>query len=146
MKHTKLLFSLLIVVILAVSISGCSESGSNGGYTTTTKRTVTLIDDVVVVKPLDYEAYRFYLDFPADIKITLDFREGQDINLYIMEEKEYEVWTNGGKAEAYVIREKIGSGTFTDQLPAGTYILVLDNKYSLVTSKTIEIKVIAKEI
>ncbi|WP_461866179.1 hypothetical protein [Thermococcus sp.] len=145
MKYVKLLFSLLIVVLLAVSISGCSESGSSGG-TSTTKRTVTLIDDVAVVKPLDYEAYRFYLDFPANIEINLDFREGQDINLYIMEEKEYEVWTNGGKAEAYVIRKKIGSGTFTDQLPTGTYILVLDNRYSLVTSKTIEIKVVAKEI
>lgn len=102
MKHTKLLFSLLIVVMLVVSISGCSESGI--GFT---KKTVTVIDDVVVVKPLDYEAYVFHLGFPANIEINLNFREGQDINLYIMEEKEYEVWINGGEARAYVIRKKL---------------------------------------
>jgi len=105
-----------------------------------------VIDDVVVVKPLDYEAYVFHLGFPANIEINLNFREGQDINLYIMEEKEYEVWINGGEARAYVIRKKIGSGVFTEQLPPGTHVLILDNRYSLLTSKTIEIEVIAKEL
>lgn len=39
MKHIKPLLSILIVVLLAVSISGCSGSGSSGGHTTTAQKT-----------------------------------------------------------------------------------------------------------
>lgn len=253
MKHIKPLLSILIVVLLAVSISGCSGSGSSGGHTTTaqktnagatetyTPRTWTMLDkdytfdsriyipfeldktteltiilnlpnsksldyigiipetelekwkeddtaseykylktdvksetytttlnagkyvfvigtptpqyqtlkeDSTVVKAGDYEAIPIYLNnilYAQNMRVTIDIRENLDINLYLFEQKEYQIWKEGGTPRAYLVEKKATSGTYyVYTLSPGTYYLVLSNTYSLITDKTIDYKVTAE--
>ncbi|AIF69659.1 hypothetical protein PAP_06305 [Palaeococcus pacificus DY20341] len=116
---------------------------------TPTPESTILNEDTVVVKHGDYEAIPIYLTnilYAQNVKLKIDIREDLDINIYLMDEKEYNIWKQGGTPKIYFAEKKATSGYYTlrNYLPADTYYLILDNEYSLLTDKTIDYRIEAE--
>lgn len=132
MKYSKTLFSLFIVVILAVSISGCSESES--GYTTTqtTKTSIATPTEWTAYDKdiyLDSEIYipSFEIEKPTTFKMTLTVPNDKSLfYLGVIPESELERWKEDSTASEYqYLKTDVGSGTYTVTLPPGKYYIVI---------------------
>lgn len=131
----------------------------------------TLKEDTVVIKAGDYETIPLYLNnilYAQNMKLTIEIREDSDINVMLLREKEYNIWKQGGTPRVIAYIKKATSGTYyiEKQPPSywnyfapNTYYLILDNRLSLLTDKTVDyiieaeisqpftghIKIVAKE-
>jgi zinc-ribbon domain len=67
---------------------------------------------------------------------------GNDVEVYVLPENDFVNWQNRHQAKTYYNSGKVTVGNFSVNLPsdAGTYYLVLDNRFSLLSKKEVEVK------
>lgn len=60
-----------------------------------------------------------------------------DINFFLMDAANYQLWSNGQQANGIVVYTRSSGASFSTTISStGSYYFVLDNSYSVVTSKT----------
>ncbi len=152
MKYVKLLFSLLIVVLLVVSISGCQQTpektaeqiSKNAEATTTTtpKEWIALDKDYT----FDSRIYApFELDKTTKLTITLNLPNGKSLDyIGVIPENELEKWKEDDTASEYLyLKTDVESGTYTTTLNAGKYVFVIGlptPQYQTLKDDTIVVK------
>lgn len=101
---------------------------------------------VQVINALGY--YYYKLDAPPGAtnvafqgNFTASGGSGNDIEVYVMSEADFVNWQNGHAAKTYYNSGKVTVGNITVNLPAdaGTYYLVFNNKFSLLSSKSVRL-------
>lgn len=107
---------------------------------------VNLTNGAATVKATGYAWYKFTVPAGANSvavngHFTASGGTGNDIDCYIIDEDGFSNFQNGHNANTYynsgkVTQAKIGAAN----LPAGTYYLVLDNRFSLLTPKAVQIQ------
>jgi len=89
--------------------------------------------------------------YAENIKATIDIREDLDITLMFMRASEFQIYREGGTPKVVVSYKKVESGTYDitngppsywDWVEPDDYYLVLDNRYSVLTDKTVDYTVI----
>ena len=103
-----------------------------------------LVDETVTVPAGFYRAY-WFTTTSDDIRIDIEVQvlSGNDINVYVMDEINFNLWSNSLDSQVYY--QKILAGSFKAEATLGSegkYYVVLDNTYSLITSKSVYIKLI----
>jgi hypothetical protein len=70
------------------------------------------------------------------------FRSSDTINFFFFDDLNYNNWkSNSGSSALHVSNQKI-SDTFDEEIPrAGNYHLVFDNRFSIITPKTVAVKI-----
>lgn len=137
MKYAKLLFSLLIVVLLVVSISGCQQTSedtaeqiSKNTEATTTATTTTPKEWIALDKDYTFDS-RIYipveLDKTTKLTITLNLPSGKSLEyIGIIPESELETWKQDDTATEFkYLKTNVESGTYTTTLNAGKYFFVI---------------------
>ncbi len=70
----------------------------------------------------------------GDFQVT----SGNDIDFFICDQTNYDLWTGGSNAQVYNLQQKVGSYSFTFIIPAtGTWYFVYSNTYSIITAKDV---------
>ncbi len=140
----------LVVVLVIVGITGCSSPPS-------TEKTVqakpvakekeeVIISDTIEVEAGYYRYFKIYTPVNAEnIRLKGNFRayggSGNDIIVLIMDETNFINWENGHEAYTLYNSGKVTVGEFNVPLLSGkTYYLVLDNSFSVLSNKGVEIK------
>ncbi|TET22199.1 MAG: hypothetical protein E3J71_06680 [Candidatus Stahlbacteria bacterium] len=103
--------------------------------------TTTIIDNNYTISAQDYYAVSKVLQ--AGYSVSGSFSvASNDINFYVMDSENYNKWVNGQFAYAKVIIERSTGATFGfDVSQTDTYYFVMDNTYSIFTSKSVYLKV-----
>jgi len=67
---------------------------------------------------------------------------GDDVQVYVLSEDDFVNWQNHHQAKTYYNSGKVTVGNFNVNLPSGsgTYYLVVDNRFSLLSKKEVEVK------
>lgn len=106
---------------------------------------VAIANGAAVVAAASYSWYTFVVPPNAGL-IAINGRfvatggTGNDIVCYILDDDGFANFKNGHAARAYFNSGKMTQGPIAGaNLPAGTYYLVLDNRYSLITPKAVQI-------
>jgi hypothetical protein len=106
---------------------------------------VTIANGAAVVAAASYSWYTFAIP-PNAGAISINGRfvatggTGNDIVCYILDDDDFVNFKNGHAVSAYFNSQKMTQGPIAAaNLPAGTYYLVLDNRYSLITPKAVQI-------
>jgi len=90
--------------------------------------------------------------YAENVKATIDIRENLDIDMFLTTADEFKVYQEGGTPKVYTYYERIKSGTYDlingssaydTRIGPDIYYLVLDNSYSLITTKTVDYTVTA---
>jgi len=101
---------------------------------------------VQAINALGY--YYYKLDAPPGAtnvtlqgNFTASGGSGNDIEAYVMSEADFVNWQNGHAAKTYYNSGKVTVGNITVNLPAdaGTYYLMFNNKFSLLSSKSVRL-------
>lgn len=115
----------------------------------------TLTSGTEVLKAGEYVGIPIDLSniiYAENVKATIDIREDLDINMFFTTSDEFNVYEEGGTPRIYTQYNKVKSGTYdllngppsyATRIGPDVYYLVLDNTYSLITTKTIDYKVTA---
>lgn len=93
--------------------------------------------------------YKFLVPQGA-YNVTVDGRlsatggSGNDIEAYLLNEDEFVNWQNGHSTSTYFSSGRVTQGSINAQLPsgAGTYYVVFNNKFSLLTPKAVQASVL----
>lgn len=110
----------------------------------TQHKTETLINDKPTVPAGKYVYYRIHIDISDKQNNVIQGRvvetAGYDINFYVFDQENYNLWKDGKTAAAYVSAKRIESYDFSF-VPGHSdyYYFVLDNTYSWFTNKVPEI-------
>jgi hypothetical protein len=100
-----------------------------------------------VVNAVSYTYSRF--DAPSgatNVSLQGDFTAsgglGNDIQAYVLSEADFVNWQNRHASSSYYNSGKVTVGKITASLPAGagTYYLVFDNRFSLLSRKSVRVK------
>lgn len=130
-KTTRILLSVVIVTFLV----SCVPAAAAG----------TWVDETVNVDSLGYYAYYGTLTQGYTMTVQIDVTSGNDITLYIMDQTNYNSYSNSQSFYYLVSKPDVVSTSFTWQVPSTkTYYFVLDNKDSL-TSTSVHLKVTYEE-
>ena len=105
----------------------------------------TIVDSVYKVRPGNY--YYVYFTFPCVATVQGGFLAsaalGDNIKVYFLDENQYKKYENGQSASTYYNSGKVESGVFDVTVNPGKYYIVLDNKYSDFSTKTVQLQVAA---
>ncbi|MCL7384376.1 MAG: zinc-ribbon domain-containing protein [Thaumarchaeota archaeon] len=124
-------------------------------YSTTTVWTTTtslnqydLVNDKVVVPPRHYIPYQFTFDVETTLEgyFIASGGSGNDIVVTLFTDIGYTNFVNGHAGAYYYSSGKVTTDRFTVTVPPGTYYLVLDNGFSLVSNKVVTIHLVAKQL
>lgn len=108
--------------------------------------TTKLSNPAIAVNALGFNYFK--LDVPAGAtsvllrgNFTASGGTGNDIEVFVLPESDFVNWQNGHNAKTVYNSGKVTVGTLNVNLPAdaGTYYLVFNNKFSLLTQKTIRV-------
>ena len=121
---------LLLVSVLLLILSSSVINAKN------------LINEETSVPVLSFKSY--YLNVETDqltIQLSINVYLG-DITVGVLDETNFNIWTDGYDAQAYFTRNNIMSGDYEVELgPAGIYYIVLDNSDSLLLPAQLRITV-----
>jgi len=110
------------------------------------QRTTTVSNPALGVNPLSFSYFK--LDVPTGAtsvllhgNFTASGGMGNDIEVFVLPESDFVNWQNGHSAKTFYNSGKITVGSLNVNLPAdvGTYYLVFNNKFSLLTQKTVRV-------
>lgn len=100
------------------------------------------------------QARMWYLSFtvPSDAigastvtgKFTASGGTGNDIVVVLMDQDNLTNWMNGHAAQSYYFSGQETTGTLNVNLRPGNYVLALDNRFSLLTAKYVNIWAVLK--
>lgn len=62
-----------------------------------------------------------------------------DIEVYVMDDDNFENWKNGNQSRSYYFSGRVTVANFNVRLPKGSYHLVFNNNWSIVTPKAVTI-------
>ncbi|MGH9971992.1 MAG: hypothetical protein ACREBG_29960 [Pyrinomonadaceae bacterium] len=62
---------------------------------------------------------------------------GNDIEVYILDEDQFENWMNGHRTSTYYNSGRVTVANINVNVPPGHFFLVFNNKYSILTSKAV---------
>lgn len=104
-------------------------------------RRVTLIDTAFTVEPRRFNVKGFSIDNRTPGGILGRFRaqggSGNDIEVFVFEEDQFENWRNGHATPAFYSSGKLTVGKFAVRLPPGNYFLVFSNLFSANSNKAV---------
>jgi hypothetical protein len=111
--------------------------------------TNTIINGALTVNATAYSWYQFAVPngvtgVSVNGHFTASGGKGNDIIAYIMDEDGFVNFKNGHPANTYYNSGKITQGSVGATLPntSGTYYLVFDNRYSLITPKAVQVNAV----
>lgn len=111
------------------------------------KHTITIDKPDVEVNAISY--YYFKLRVPSGatgVHLQGDFSAsggvGNDVQVYMLPEDDFVNWQNRHASKSYYSSGRVTVGSFSVNLPSdeGTYYLVVDNRFSLLSKKEVEVK------
>jgi len=116
--------------------------------TTTSIDQYTLLNDKVVVPPGHYLPYQFTFDTETTLEgyFIASGGSGNDIYVTLFTDIGYINFVNGHAGASYYSSGKKTTDRFTVTVPPGTYYLVLDNGFSIVSNKVVTIYLTAKQL
>jgi hypothetical protein len=152
---------LVVVILLALAFIGITVFyQSQQNQTTNPKKTASvsaaiyqptlhsapLTNGAATVNATSYSWYKFTV--PANVtNVVIDGHftatggTGNDIGCYILDEDGFTNFQNGHGSGTYYNSGKVTTARIqAANLPAGTYYLVLDNRFSLLTPKAVQIQ------
>jgi len=144
------LVSILVVIVALLALrlwTSTSQSPAARQVQQITKQEhkLTINSSPVLVKPLSFSFIKFQI--PSDAtSVTLQGNftatggTGNDIEAYVLSEADFVNWQNGHDAKTYYNSGKVTVGTINVNLPAGTCYLVFNNKFSVLSSKSVKIE------
>jgi len=110
----------------------------------------TLAQGTEVIKARRYVGIPIDLSniiYAENVKANIDIREDLDITIFFTTASEFKVYQEGGTPKVYTEYKHAKSGTYdllngppsyATKMGPGVYYLVLDNTYSLITTKTVD--------
>jgi hypothetical protein len=108
------------------------------------QHTETLQNPALSLNPTGF-AY-FKLEVPANASdatlqgnFTASGGSGNDVEAYVMSEADFVNWQNGHAAKTYYNSGKVTIGTINVHVPAGRCYFVFNNKFSLLSSKSVRV-------
>jgi hypothetical protein len=110
------------------------------------QRTVTLANPALAINALSFSYFK--LDIPAGASsvslhgnFTASGGLGNDIEVVLLSQNDFVNWQNGHEAMSFYNSGKVTVGNINVNLPAnaGTYYLVFNNKFSLLTQKVLRV-------
>jgi len=104
-------------------------------------QTLNLTPNPIQVAALGYSSVAF-ASYTGDAMVTGHITalggRGNDIVAYVLADDDFTNWLNGHQFRAYFSSGKITAATLhVGPLPAGSYHLVFDNRFSLLAKKTV---------
>src|SRR2546427_9414942 len=145
-SNTVLIIAIVIIaVVVGAVIGGILLFGAfNTLSSTTTQRSVAIVNGVITVQPAQY--YYYTLTVPSGATsvtvsgtFTASGGSGNDIEVLVMDQTNYVNWQNDHQANAYYDSGQVTTGTVSANLPGGgTYYLVYSNAFSTVSSKNVQ--------
>lgn len=112
--------------------------------TVTQRKTSDLLNDKPTVPALHYIYYKIHIDVSDKMNNVIYGKvletSGYDINFYVFDQKNFNLWVGGESAEPYIVAKRVSSYSFSF-VPdhSDYYYFVLDNTYSLFTNKVPQI-------
>jgi hypothetical protein len=108
-----------------------------------TPREISIVNGVISVDSGKYQYYQFNIPSSAsDVRLSGTFTaaggSGNDIFVYVMDERALINWQNGHQVNVYYNSGKLTTGNINIDLPTGTFYLVYDNTFSVISSKNIK--------
>lgn len=110
------------------------------------QHTTTLANPALSVNALGYSYFKLVVPSGATSVLlhgtfTASGGTGNDIEAFVLPENDYVNWQNGHNAKTFYNSGKVTVGTLNVNLPAdaGTYYLVFNNKFSLLSQKTVRV-------
>jgi len=102
----------------------------------------TIVDSVYKVKPGSYYYVYFTLYCVATVQggFLASAALGDNIIVYFFDENRFNTFESGQSASTYYNSGKVESGVFDVTVNPGTYYIVLDNRYSLFSTKTVQLQ------
>ncbi len=151
----------VVVVILVVIVAAVVAFSSGIGIvqtktvtTTATSTTTTLsqtsanvVNALVTVGARNYEDYQINVPQGAtSVTVSGSFTasggSGNDIEVIVLDSTSFVNWQNGHQVSAYYDSGQVTTNNFNIQLPgSGTYYLVYNNQFSLLSSKNVNTQV-----
>ena len=146
--------AIIIAVVVAIAIIAgiilygyiASYQNISGNKKSLKTYTITIVKGEITVAPLSYKAFYFSVPEGAiDAHVVGYFRAsggwGNDIKVYIMDDLAFTNWKNGHEVSYNYYSGQLTADDFNVPLTSGkTYYLVLDNQFSLISSKNVDIE------
>jgi hypothetical protein len=141
-----LFVSLLIYGFYASTKSSGNHAASSVDLLTKQQRTTTISNPALSINALSFNYFK--LDVPSGAtsvllhgNFTASGGVGNDVEVLLLPENDFVNWKNGHAAKTYYNSGKVTVGTLNVTLPtdAGTYYLVFNNKFSLLSLKTVRV-------
>ena len=139
----------LALVILA-ALAGCGQNsyytppGANQGVATPTlvSRSSNLVNGTITVQASNYYRQQFSVTSAMqNATVSGSFRasggSGNDIKVLILDSTAFINWANGHAVSTYYSSGQLTTTSFNTPLPAGSYYLIFDNTFSVLSSKQV---------
>lgn len=136
----------VVVIVVAVGLLVALNLRGGGGILPSS-HTENIVNGLVTVNAGAYEDYQFVVPSGASsIQVSGSFTasggSGNDIKVYIMDSINFINWQNGHSANTYYNSGQVTTSTISATLPSsGTYYLVYDNTFSIISQKNVNTQV-----
>lgn len=106
---------------------------------------IQIVKGSIIVSPRAFKSFSFSMDdrIMKNVFAQVEFVAkggGNDISVYVMDDINFINWSNGQQAKVLYSADRITSDRFKVPITkSGDYYLVLDNTFSLLTSKTVDV-------
>ena len=146
-KIAALLIFLFVLFLIVAARSAMNKNASSLDQLVKRQHTIAIDKPDLTVGSIGYNYFK--LEVPAgatsvhlDGNFTASGGTGNDIEVFVLPEDDFVNWQNRHAARTYYKSGKVTVGKFSVTLPsdAGTYYLVLDNRFSLLSKKEVEVK------
>jgi len=146
-SHSKRYLYLILVAIVVIAglwlFSNMQASGGNPFSSGPTKQTSSLGSGTYPVPARQYYEISFFVPQGAtqssiQFTFTASGGIGNDIKVYVMTDIDFVNWKNGHSASTLYNSGQVTTDSTTVSLGPGTYHIVFDNTYSLLSSKQVQ--------
>lgn len=117
-----MLRSFLIIVLISVAVSAQERQ--------------QIVNTAMAIRPGAVQPFTFYVGGGGG-RIVGRFQSADNIEVYILDQDSYVNWMNGANVPAFYNSGRITVSNVNVSLPAGNYVLVFSNRYSVFSSKAV---------
>lgn len=151
----QLMFIIILISALGVSLVfvGCGQDiyysppgGNQGAAAQAVPRDSNLVNGIITVQGNNYYRQQFSVTSSMqNAAVSGSFRasggSGNDIKVLIIDSTAFINWSNGHTVSTYYNSGQLTVSSFNIALPVGTYYLILDNTFSMISSKQVNTQV-----